>query len=82
MQFAAMMMEEAKHGGLSALALSMHFDEALVVEQNLSYLRTTLASVGVVGIHVYTEAHDSVPDAEMLASAAPGAPSVQLFHAE
>ena len=34
------------------------------------------------GIHVYTEAHDSVPDAEMLASAAPGAPSVQLFHAE
>jgi len=54
----------------------------LVVEQNLSYLRTTLASVGVVGIHVYTEAHDSVPDAEMLASAAPGAPSVQLFHAE
>jgi len=82
MQFAAMMMEEAKLGGLSALALSMPFDEALVVEQNLSYLRTTLASVGVVGIHVYTEAHDSVPDAEMLASAAPGAPSVQLFHAE
>ena len=28
MQFAAMMMEEAKLGGLSALALSMPFDEA------------------------------------------------------
>ena len=28
MQFAAMMMEEAKQGGLSALALSMPFDEA------------------------------------------------------
>ena len=28
MQFATMMMEEAKHGGLSALALSMPFDEA------------------------------------------------------
>jgi len=82
-QFAAMMREEAKANGVEALALRMSFDEADILTRNLAYLHSTLASVGVKAIHIYTEAHgDAIPNAETFSFAAPGAPSVELFHSD
>ena len=82
-QFAAMMREQAKAEGAAALALAMPFDEQAVLSQNLAYLRSTLYSVGVKAIHIYTAAHgDALPYAEIFATAAPGAPGVELFFSD
>jgi len=80
-QFAASVRDEAKRIGAAAFALSMPFDEAALIEQNLAYLLGTLSVTGVKAVHVYT-ASDALPEPDMLASAAPGKPSVSMFFSE
>eukprot|EP00316_Scyphosphaera_apsteinii_P022855 CAMPEP_0119322566 /NCGR_PEP_ID=MMETSP1333-20130426/58600_1 /TAXON_ID=418940 /ORGANISM="Scyphosphaera apsteinii, Strain RCC1455" /LENGTH=1184 /DNA_ID=CAMNT_0007329827 /DNA_START=45 /DNA_END=3599 /DNA_ORIENTATION=- len=79
-QFAAAVREEAKSSGASAFALKMPFNEAAVVTQNLAYLKTTLSVNGIQAVHVYTDKHD-LPNPDLLASAAPGKPAIDLFFA-
>jgi hypothetical protein len=45
-QFAAAMREAATAHGASALALTMPFDEADILERNMPYLLSTVSSIG------------------------------------
>lgn len=45
-QFAASMREAAALHGASALALTMPFDEAEILRQNMPYLTSTVSSIG------------------------------------
>jgi len=87
-QFAAMVRQEAKGDlqkdppvepkGASAFALRMPFDELAVLSENTAYLCTT---IGVAAIHVWADTSQPMPSPDTFASAVPGKPASEFFHA-